>query len=354
MARGRAPAAGGPATRHGPCTGEPSTRTLRASLVFLVAVPLAACSGSISGDCAAADGQAVLVQRCNACHSVSVTGAARGGAPVGVDFDTVADVRRWNDRIRVRTLEQKTMPPGGELPACEAALLDTTLVENAALACTPSCTGRVCGGDGCGGTCGPGCGATETCSAAGQCEATCTPSCTGKQCGPNDCGGTCGTCAGMLQCNTTTGTCSATCTPSCTGRVCGDDGCGGTCGPGCGAAESCSQGQCTSTTKGYAADVHPLWVKYGCAGSGCHGGARPAESLTLSSASTGYGELVGVSSSQCTSKKLVVANDVANSYLYNKVTGVGLCFGTKMPKGGGLTAAELDTVRLWIESGALP
>lgn len=335
-----------------------------ALLAALVPLLVAGCDGAVTasppdgggtGGCDAADGQAVLVLRCNGCHSVNVTGAARGGAPVGVDFDTTADVRRWNDRIRVRTLEQKTMPPGAPLPACEGPLLDAYLVANAATACTPSCTGRVCGSDGCGGTCGPGCGATQNCTAAGQCEAACTPNCTGKQCGPDGCGGTCGNgCAGTLTCNTNTGQCSANCTPSCTGRTCGDDGCGGACAPGCGAGTTCSQGTCTSTTKSYAADVHPLWVKYDCAGSGCHGGARPAESLNLSSASTGYGELVGVSSTQCTGKKLVVASDLAGSYLYNKVTGLGLCFGSKMPKGGGLTPGELDTVRLWIESGARP
>jgi len=35
-------------------------------------------------------------------------------------------------------------------------------------ACTPSCAGKQCGSDGCGGTCAPGCAAGETCSA-GQC-----------------------------------------------------------------------------------------------------------------------------------------------------------------------------------------
>jgi hypothetical protein len=38
-------------------------------------------------------------------------------------------------------------------------------------ACTPSCTGKACGSDGCGGSCGTCAGGT-TCSAAGQCVAT--------------------------------------------------------------------------------------------------------------------------------------------------------------------------------------
>ncbi|MCK5806131.1 MAG: formylglycine-generating enzyme family protein, partial [Lentisphaeria bacterium] len=38
--------------------------------------------------------------------------------------------------------------------------------------CSPDCTGRDCGSDGCGGICGPGCGSGETCNeTAGLCEA---------------------------------------------------------------------------------------------------------------------------------------------------------------------------------------
>lgn len=37
--------------------------------------------------------------------------------------------------------------------------------------CTPDCTGRICGDDGCGGTCDPGCGPDETCAPDGTaCE----------------------------------------------------------------------------------------------------------------------------------------------------------------------------------------
>ena len=48
---------------------------------------------------------------CRACHSV--TTAERYGAPEGVDFDTRADVIQWAERIRIRVLEQETMPLGG-------------------------------------------------------------------------------------------------------------------------------------------------------------------------------------------------------------------------------------------------
>lgn len=101
--------------------------------------------------------------------------------------------------------------------------------------------------------------------------------------------------------------------------------------------------------------MHPIWVRQGCAGSGCHAGARPAEGLDLSSASVGYANLVNAASGQCTTRKLVIPNDISGSYLVNKLLGAGMCFGSQMPKaGGGLTQTELDTVRAWILSNAAP
>ena len=103
-------------------------------------------------------------------------------------------------------------------------------------ACTPQCTGKMCGSDGCGGTCGT-CAMGQSCSLTSQCA--CVPSCAGKQCGADGCGATCGTCAGGNIC-TAAGACS--CVPTCSGRVCGSDGCGGTCGPGCPSGQSCNNG----------------------------------------------------------------------------------------------------------------
>jgi hypothetical protein len=113
--------------------------------------------------------------------------------------------------------------------------------------CTPACTGKTCGSDGCGGTCGT-CATGTTCNSGGTCSTTtCTPACTGKTCGSDGCGGTCGTCATGSTCNSG-GTCTSTCTPSCSGKTCGSDGCGGTCGS-CSAGSTCSTaGTCTSTS----------------------------------------------------------------------------------------------------------
>jgi hypothetical protein len=114
--------------------------------------------------------------------------------------------------------------------------------------CTASCGGRQCGSDGCGGSCGA-CGANQTCNASGQCESSgggggCTPSCGGRQCGDDGCGGTCGTCGDGQTCNG--GTCEAgepAC--GCQGKACGDDGCGQNCGF-CGPGLTCEANQCVS------------------------------------------------------------------------------------------------------------
>jgi hypothetical protein len=104
--------------------------------------------------------------------------------------------------------------------------------------CTADCAGKVCGTDGCFGTCGAGCTAPMTClPETGQC---CTPDCAGRQCGDDDCGGACGTCDAGTAC--LEGQC-AVCTTACDGRTCGDDGCGGTCGT-CDPGFGCEDGAC--------------------------------------------------------------------------------------------------------------
>jgi hypothetical protein len=103
--------------------------------------------------------------------------------------------------------------------------------------CTPRCSGKTCGDDGCGGTCGT-CATGTQCSSAGTCGGSCTRSCSNRVCGDDGCGGACGSCPSGTRCSSA-GTCA--CTPSCSNRACGDDGCGGTCG-------TCETGtQCSSS-----------------------------------------------------------------------------------------------------------
>jgi phosphate-induced protein 1 len=110
--------------------------------------------------------------------------------------------------------------------------------------CTPNCTGKTCGSDGCGGSCGS-CTAPQTCGGggvAGQCG--CTASCSGKTCGSNGCGGSCGTCSTGQVC-TSGGACCTPTTCAAHGANCGSlaDGCGGTlnCGS-CTAPATCGGG----------------------------------------------------------------------------------------------------------------
>ncbi|MBT9555876.1 MAG: hypothetical protein IV100_07605 [Myxococcales bacterium] len=145
--------------------------------------------------------------------------------------------------------------------------------------CAKACDGKVCGDDGCGGSCGF-CAEGSVCSEDGQC--ICIPACDGRACGDDGCGGTCGTCDGSDTCNEdglcvpagscdglcgifdetrpcqcdsecftagdccsdvcgTCGTdylaeCPGACEGNCVDRACGDDGCGGSCGE-CGVDE---------------------------------------------------------------------------------------------------------------------
>jgi hypothetical protein len=81
-------------------------------------------------------------------------------------------------------------------------------------------------------------------------------------------------------------------------------------------------------------------------------GAQPKSSLLLT-AGASYGALVNAASSTCTAKVRVVPGQVDKSYLVNKLTGIGMCAGTQMPKtGGALPANEIDLVRAWICNGA--
>lgn len=62
--------------------------------------------------------------------------------------------------------------------------------------CVPDCTEKLCGDDGCGGTCGFCLGVNEECLGGG---CVCAPLCSGRNCGDDGCGGTCGTCDGICS-----------------------------------------------------------------------------------------------------------------------------------------------------------
>lgn len=125
------------------------------------------------------------------------------------------------------------------LSGCADAKKETPPTETS---CTPACGTRVCGPDGCGGTCGH-CTAEQVCSIDGTCvdlggPSTCDQSCEdlGYTCGDH-CGRDCGACPGAQdacidhQC---------VCQPKCSAATCEkDDGCGGTC-PSCEVVSTCT------------------------------------------------------------------------------------------------------------------
>ncbi|MCB9543773.1 MAG: chitobiase/beta-hexosaminidase C-terminal domain-containing protein [Myxococcales bacterium] len=153
--------------------------------------------------------------------------------------------------------------------------------------CEPACQGRICGSDGCGGTCGE-CEAGEICSLEGRCDPP-PPSCGDDACnGAEDCStcpADCGNCCGDGTCDAAAGerctTCPAdcgcpagevcdadsaaceACAPQCDGRVCGDDGCGGLCGQ-CDDGVACVAGRCD-------APCVPACAGRACGGDGCGG-----------------------------------------------------------------------------------
>jgi uncharacterized membrane protein len=54
--------------------------------------------------------RAVIVQRCQPCHSQYQSDRTFGPAPGGVTFDTPENIARLAERIRVRAVDTKTMP----------------------------------------------------------------------------------------------------------------------------------------------------------------------------------------------------------------------------------------------------
>jgi hypothetical protein len=124
----------------------------------------------------------------------------------------------------------------------DAPMTDTSVPdaggETDVVACVPDCAEKVCGDDGCGGSCGP-CADGETCDA-GTCSAC---SCENKECGDDGCGNECGPCPGIAP-YCYDHKCQLECLPSCDGKECGDDGCGGSCGQCPNAQDVCNEGLC--------------------------------------------------------------------------------------------------------------
>jgi mono/diheme cytochrome c family protein len=112
-------------------------------------------------------------------------------------------------------------------------------------------------------------------------------------------------------------------------------------------------------TTRFATQVQPIFTAH-CAG--CHSATGATAGLTLGGTTVAPSEvrrnLVGVRSTQVPSVSLVEAGHPEQSWLLRKVSGdfAGVtcngCRSTMPPAGTRLTAAEIDTLRSWIQDGA--
>jgi uncharacterized membrane protein len=70
-------------------------------------------------------GRGFFTTHCQGCHAS--TSPDRYGASEGVYFDSLADLRVWSERVRVRVIEDEDMPPAGGLTEDDRFLLETLL-----------------------------------------------------------------------------------------------------------------------------------------------------------------------------------------------------------------------------------
>ena len=210
---------------------------------------------------------------------------------------------------------------GKKIPCCPDTVAEC-------LSCKAQCTGKTCGDDGCGGTCGTcaagtmcklgncvgtfgckgrcgtfnswdfdtlssvnfgkGCSCSAKCLIEGnccvdyvlQCGTYCEPFCTDRQCGDNGCGGSCGSCASGASCDADSGRCVKV------------DSCKGQCGvskvsaSSAAGACSCVLNDCAGVTSGPGVccpdACAKCGTKSGCVGSCGAYGINPESSLKCS------------------------------------------------------------------------
>ncbi len=99
----------------------------------------------------------------------------------------------------------------------------------------------------------------------------------------------------------------------------------------------------------FATQIQPIF-NANC--TGCHNSSGTAGLALV--ADMAYDELVDVPASQCGSRVRVAPTDPMASYILNKLTGVDMCSGERMPRGGdALSSADLGLIDTWICQGAL-
>lgn len=267
------------------------------------------------------------------------------------------------DKLSASTACGAPMPVGQSLPPEEIACIEAWISQLGDVSC------ETCGGEACVdleadaehcGACGAACPAGIACQA-GSCacpEGTivCGDACVDPSANGEHCGGCDSPCDPGLVC--AAGECSAGCgaLTEC-GGGCVDTSndalhCGG-CDQPCPMGAACvgSSCECPGPDVTYTQDIEPIMVDQ-CTSMGCHGFPVSQEGLDLREG-IGYALLVGMASQQCAGETLVSPGQPDSSYLMNKLLGVDMCSGTRMPKGTPLSGAETDLVASWICKGAL-
>ncbi|KKW01417.1 MAG: Galactose oxidase [Parcubacteria group bacterium GW2011_GWA2_48_9] len=113
----------------------------------------------------------------------------------------------------------------------------------------------------------------------------CVPACIGKVCGSDGCGGSCGDCSAGTICS---GESCVPCTPNCTGKICGSNGCGGSCGS-CSSEMSCSAGQCITNPSG-GGIIKPCFLAGTSIGL-AYGGTKPIEQIAVGDEVVSFDEM---------------------------------------------------------------
>ncbi|MFZ4578250.1 MAG: SMP-30/gluconolactonase/LRE family protein [Myxococcota bacterium] len=205
----------------------------------------AACSAKCSGLCGKCEGKGALCLDDGACYvpqcGQQTCGVDPNGFPCGVCPSGTACEPGLSQCLPVPQACLPSDQPGCAGCMCESCVCtkhpfcctlawDAFCAEACETECGQSCAPcpakPTCDGLGCGNFCGVDCGGCKDGQVCHQYQC-CQPTCEGKTCGSDGCGGKCGSCGEWDAC--IDGQCEK-CVPDCEGMACGSDGCGGECG----------------------------------------------------------------------------------------------------------------------------
>ncbi len=104
----------------------------------------------------------------------------------------------------------------------------------------------------------------------------------------------------------------------------------------------------------FSSSVQSIFTRNCAFATGCHAGPDAQQGMNLS-AGQAYSNIVNVRSMQVPELFRIAPGNADSSYLVLKIQGrAGLVggLGTRMPLGGSLTQAQIDTIVAWVAAGA--